>query len=138
MTLPLRLNQALSLFKIFMDHNQHPFSIPEITTLMRLFLVDVIDEYRDQEIKEWLQGLSVSEIEANLQRPEHQRLKDNPFVIPFIYLHYAVVPSAALVPSFWQWLQIHPLLTSDNIVLQNTKKHFQRIFTGKTSYIHQP
>jgi DNA-binding transcriptional MerR regulator len=120
-----------------MDLNQHPLSIPEVNALMQLFLVDVIDDYRDQEIKEWLQGLSVSDIEAILQRPEHQHLKDNPFVIPFIYLHYAVVPPPALIASFWQWLQIHPLLPLENIVLQNTKKHFQRIFTGKTSYIHQ-
>jgi hypothetical protein len=36
------------------------------------------------------------------------------------------------------WLEKHPLIPSDNQVLQKTKLNFDRIFKGKTEFIHDP
>jgi hypothetical protein len=121
-----------------MVNNTHPLSFPESTSWINMFLTDVIDDYRDQEIKEWLHGLTEVTIEEILNRAGHESLKIHAFIIPFIYLQYAVVPPTTLIPSLWRWLHIHPESWQDNLVVQNTKTHFYKIFTGKTAYIHQP
>ena len=46
-----------------MDHNLYPLESEEAMMLMHRFLADVIFEYRDNEIKDWLQGLTLSTIE---------------------------------------------------------------------------
>jgi hypothetical protein len=122
----------------YMDKQTHPLSLPETQALMHQFLSDVIDDFREHEIKEWLQGLTISHIEEILQRPGHETLRTNPFIIPFVYLHYAVVPNAQIVEMLKHWLHQHPMMPKDNEILAKTKLHFDRIFKGKTSYIYDP
>jgi hypothetical protein len=59
-------------------------------------------------------------------------------VIPFTYLHYAVVPPASIVNAMKGWLEKHQLISADNQVLQKTKFNFDQIFKGKTEFIHDP
>jgi hypothetical protein len=119
-----------------MDKNTHPKDIEEVQALMEMFLEDVIFEYRENEIKDWLQGLNQSQIDAILQRENHEVLKDNSFVIPFVYLHYHVVPTPNLVGYLEGLMTFNTLIEGENLVLQNTIKYFKRIFSGKTEYIY--
>ena len=121
-----------------MDHNLHPLESEEALMLMHRFLADVIFEYRDNEIKDWLQGLTLDTIEAIVKKPGNEDLQKNTFIIPFTYLHYAVVPPASIVNAMKGWLEKHPLIHSDNVVLQKTKLNFDRIFKGKTEFVHDP
>jgi hypothetical protein len=121
-----------------MDHNLHPLESEEAMMLMHRFLADVIFEYRDPEIKDWLQGLTLSAIETILTKPGNEDLQKNTFVIPFAYLHYAVVPPTSIINVMKDWLEKHPLIPRENQVLQKTKLNFDRIFRGKTEFIHDP
>jgi hypothetical protein len=121
-----------------MDHNLHPLELEEAMMLMRRFLADVIDEYRYNEIKDWLQGLTLTAIETIIQKPGNEDLATNAFIIPLTYLHYAVVPPASIVNAMKGWLEKHPLIPTDNVILQRTKLNFDRIFKGKTEFIHNP
>jgi hypothetical protein len=121
-----------------MDHKLHPLESEESMMLMHRFLADVIFEYRDNEIKDWLQGLSLPAIETILNKAGNEDLQKNAFIIPFTYLHYAVVPPASIVNAMKGWLDKHPLIPNDNGVLQKTKLNFDRIFKGKTEFIHDP
>jgi hypothetical protein len=121
-----------------MDHKLHPLESEESMMLMHRFLADVIFEYRDNEIKDWLQGLSLTAIETILNKAGNEDLQKNAFIIPFTYLHYAVVPPASIVSAMKGWLDKHPLIPNDNGVLQKTKLNFDRIFKGKTEFIHDP
>ena len=82
-----------------MDHKLHPLESEESMMLMHRFLADVIFEYRDNEIKDWLQGLSLTAIETILNKAGNEDLQKNAFIIPFTYLHYAVVPPASIVSA---------------------------------------
>jgi hypothetical protein len=117
--------------------NLHPMSVDLAKTAMHQFLVDVIDEYRDHEIKDWLQGLSSAQIQAIISRPGHDILKQNTFVIPFTYLQYAVVPPAAILLDLRKWLENHACIDASNDVLSKTKQYFDRIFSGKSSFIYR-
>jgi hypothetical protein len=121
-----------------MDHNLHPLESEEAMMLMHQFLADVIFEYRENEIKDWLQGLTLDSIEAIVNKPGNEDLQKNTFVIPFTYLHYAVVPPASIVNAMKGWLEKHPLISTDNDVLKKTKLNFDRIFKGKTEFVHHP
>ena len=121
-----------------MDHNLHPLESEQVMMLMHKFLADVIFEYRDNEIKDWLQGLTLDSIEAIVNKPGNEELKKNTFVIPLTYLHYAVVPPVSIVNAMKGWLEKHPLISLHNQVLQKTKLNFDRIFKGKTEFIHNP
>jgi hypothetical protein len=121
-----------------MDNHLHPVESEEAMMLMHRFLADVIFEYRENEIKDWLQGLTLSAIETILKTPGNEDLEKNAFIIPFTYLHYAVVPPASVVNAMKGWLEKHPLISRDNVVLQKTKLNFDRIFKGKTEFIHDP
>jgi hypothetical protein len=121
-----------------MDHKLHPLESEESMMLMHRFLADVIFEYRDNEIKDWLQGLSLPAIETILNKAGNEDLQKNAFIIPFTYLHYAVVPPASIVNAMKGWLDKHPLIPNDNGVLQKTKLNFDRIFRGKIEFIHDP
>lgn len=121
-----------------MDHNLHPLESETAMMLMHRFLADVIFEYRENEIKDWLQGLTLSAIEAILNKPGNEDLEKNTFVIPFTYLHYAVVPPASIVQALKGWLDKHPLIPNENVILQKTKLNFDRIFKGKSEFIHNP
>lgn len=119
-----------------MDPKLHPLESDEAMMLMHRFLADVIFEYRENEIKDWLQGLNQIQIQAILDRPGNEDLKKNAFIIPFTYLHYAVVPNATIVDQLEVWLKQHPLIPEDNTILQKTKLNFSRIFKGKTEFIY--
>ncbi|MEN9819765.1 MAG: hypothetical protein RL379_543 [Bacillota bacterium] len=119
-----------------MDPKLHPLESDEAMMLMQRFLADVIFEYRENEIKDWLQGLNQKHIQEILDKPGNEDLKKNAFIIPFTYLHYAVVPHANLVDQLKVWLQQHPLIPQDNVILQKTKLNFERIFKGKTEFIY--
>jgi hypothetical protein len=121
-----------------MDNYLHPLESEVALMLMHRFLADVIFEYRESEIKDWLQGLTLSSIETIVNQPGNEDLQKNTFIIPFTYLHYAVVPPASIVNAMKGWLEKHPLIPSDNVVLQKTKLNFDRIFKGKTEFIHDP
>jgi hypothetical protein len=121
-----------------MDNHLHPLESEAALMLMHRFLADVIFEYRENEIKDWLQGLTLSSIEMIVNQPGNEDLQKNTFIIPFTYLHYAVVPPASIVNAMKGWLEKHPLIPSDNVVLQKTKLNFDRIFKGKTEFIHDP
>jgi hypothetical protein len=121
-----------------MDNYLHPLESEVALMLMHRFLADVIFEFRENEIKEWLQGLTLSSIETIVNQPGNEDLQKNTFIIPFTYLHYAVVPPASIVNAMKGWLEKHPLIPSDNVVLQKTKLNFDRIFKGKTEFIHDP
>lgn len=121
-----------------MDHNLHPLESEEAMMLMHRFLADVIFDYRENEIKDWLQGLTLTAIEDIINQPGNEDLKKNTFVIPFAYLHYAVVPPSSIVNAMKGWLEKHPLISSENQVLQKTKLNFDRMFKGKTEFIHDP
>ena len=121
-----------------MDNHLHPLESEVALMLMHRFLADVIFEYRENEIKDWLQGLTLSSIETIVNQPCNEDLQKNTFIIPFTYLHYAVVPPASIVNAMKGWLEKHPLIPSDNVVLQKTKLNFDRIFKGKTEFIHDP
>ena len=125
-------------FVIYMDKLLHPLESDEAMMLMQRFLAEVIFEYRENEIKDWLQGLTVSKIEAILDAPGNEDLKRNSFIIPFTYLHYAVVPNPAIVDRLKLWLEKHPLIPNDNQVLEKTKLNFERIFKGKTEFVYNP
>jgi hypothetical protein len=124
--------------KKMINSNLHPLDSNEVIKVMLQFLADVIFEYRDHEIKDWLQGLTLDSIEAIVNKPGNEDLQKNTFVIPFTYLHYAVVPPASIVNAMKGWLEKHSLISSDNQVLQKTKLNFDRIFKGKTEFIHDP
>jgi hypothetical protein len=119
-----------------MDPKLHPMESDEAMMLMHRFLADVIFEYRENEIKDWLQGLSLANIQEILKRPGNEDLFSNAFIIPFTFLHYAVVPGSHLVESLKTWLNQHPLIPNNNTILQKTKLNFDRIFKGKTEFIH--
>ncbi|MBM3909148.1 MAG: hypothetical protein FJ352_00020 [Firmicutes bacterium] len=119
-----------------MDPKLHPLESNEAMMLMHRFLADVIFEYRENEIKDWLQGLNNASIQEILDKAGNEDLKKNAFIIPFTYLHYAVVPNPSLVDQLKVWLQAHPLIPQNNIILQKTKLNFDRIFKGKTAFIH--
>jgi len=121
-----------------MDHNVHPLESDEAMMLMHRFLADVILDYRENEIKDWLQGLLLDDIHAILNRPGNEDLLKNAFIVPFTFLHYAVVPHEQMVDALQGWLNIHPLIPKENTVLQKTKLNFDRIFRGKTSFIFDP
>jgi hypothetical protein len=121
-----------------MDNQLHPLESEVALMLMHRFLADVIFEYRENEIKDWLQGLTLTSIETIVNQPGNEDLQKNTFIIPFTYLHYAVVPPASIVNAMKGWLEKHPLIPSDNVVLQKTKLNFDRIFKGKTEFIHDP
>jgi hypothetical protein len=121
-----------------MDHNLHPLESDEAMMLMHRFLADVILDYRENEIKDWLQGLLLDDIHAILNRPGNEDLLKNAFIVPFTFLHYAVVPHEQMVDALQGWLNIHPLIPNDNTILQKTKLNFDRIFKGKTSFIFDP
>jgi hypothetical protein len=121
-----------------MDHNLHPFESEEAMMLMHRFLADVIFDYRENEIKDWLQGLTLQAIEDIIHKPGNEDLQKNTFIIPFTYLHYAIVPPASIINAMKGWLNNHPLISGDNHVLQKTKLNFDRIFRGKTEFIHDP
>jgi hypothetical protein len=121
-----------------MDHNVHPLESDEAMMLMHRFLADVILDYRENEIKDWLQGLLLDDIHAILNRPGNEDLLKNAFIVPFTFLHYAVVPHEQMVDALQGWLNIHPLIPNDNTILQKTKLNFDRIFKGKTSFIFDP
>jgi hypothetical protein len=121
-----------------MDHNVHPLESDEAMMLMHRFLADVIFDYRENEIKDWLQGLVLGDILSILNRPGNEDLSKNAFVIPFTFLHYAVVPNEHIIDALEKWLNIHPLIPKENTVLQKTKLNFDRIFRGKTSFIFDP
>jgi hypothetical protein len=120
-----------------MDHNLHPLESEEAMMLMHRFLAEVIFDYRENEIKDWLQGLALSAIEEIINKPGNEDLQKNTFVIPFAYLHYAVVPPVSIVNAMKGWLEKHPIISSENKVLQKTKLNFDRIFKGKTEFIHK-
>jgi hypothetical protein len=119
-----------------MDPKLHPLESDEAMMLMHRFLADVIFEYRENEIKDWLQGLNDASIQEILDKAGNEDLKKNAFIIPFTYLHYAVVPNPSLVDQLKVWLEAHPLIPQNNIILQKTKLNFDRIFKGKTAFIH--
>ena len=119
-----------------MDPKLHPLESDEAMMLMHRFLADVMFEYRENEIKDWLQGLNQASIEEILDKNGNEDLKKNAFIIPFTYLHYAVVPNPSLVDSLKNWLEKHPLIPNNNVILQKTKLNFERIFRGKTAFIH--
>jgi hypothetical protein len=121
-----------------MDHNVHPLESDEAMMLMHRFLADVILDYRENEIKDWLQGLLLDDIHAILNRPGNEDLLKNAFIVPFTFLHYAVVPHEKMVDALQGWLNIHPFIPNDNTILQKTKLNFDRIFKGKTSFIFDP
>ena len=121
-----------------MDHKLHPLESEKSMMLMHLFLADVIFEYRENEIKDWLQGLTLNVIETIMNKSGNEDLEKNAFIIPFTYLYYAVVPPESIVNAMKVWLNKHPLIPSDNLVLQKTKQNFDRIFRGKTEFIHEP
>ena len=121
-----------------MDHNVHPLESDEAMMLMHRFLADVILDYRENEIKDWLQGLLLDDIHAILNRPGNEDLLKNAFIVPFTFLHYAVVPHEQMVDALQGWLNIHPFIPNDNTILQKTKLNFDRIFKGKTSFIFDP
>jgi len=119
-----------------MDPKLHPLESDEAMMLMHRFLADVIFEYRENEIKDWLQGLNDASIQEILDKAGNEDLKKNAFIIPFTYLHYAVVPNPSLIDQLKVWLQAHPLIPENNMILQKTKLNFERIFKGKTAFIH--
>jgi hypothetical protein len=121
-----------------MDKNIHPMAIKEASDLMNQFLGDVINDYRENEIKDWLQGLTFKDINEILQRPEHEQLRQNTFIIPFTYLHYAVVPNPKILGDLLLWLNQHAIVPNDNEVLKKTILHFNRIFKGKSAFIYDP
>jgi hypothetical protein len=41
-----------------------------------------------------------------------------------------------LVDQLKIWLQKHPLIPQDNLIIQKTKLNFDRIFKGKTEFIY--
>ena len=112
-----------------MDKNTHPKDIEEVQALMEMFLEDVIFEYRENEIKDWLQGLNQAQIDAILQRENHEVLKDNSFVIPFVYLQYNVVPNANLVGYLEGLMKFNTIIEDENVVLDNTIKYFKTTST---------
>jgi hypothetical protein len=117
--------------------NLHPLDLDSVNDLVNLFLADVIFEYRDHEIKDWLQGLTGDAIEAILAREGNASLRSNAFVIPFTYLKFQVVPPFSIVEKLRAYLQKHALIPETNEVLKKTKENFTRIFTGKTDFIYQ-
>ena len=119
-----------------MDKNQHPQDCEEVQALMEMFLEDVIFEYRENEIHDWLQGLQPQQIDGILHRENHELLLQNSFVIPFVYLKYRVVPNPNVVGYLENLMEHNELIEEENVVLQNTKKYFKRIFSGKTEYIY--
>ena len=119
-----------------MDKNQHPQDCEEVQALMEMFLEDVIFEYRENEIHDWLQGLQHQQIDGILHRENHELLLQNSFVVPFVYLKYRVVPNPNVVGYLENLMDHNELIEEENIVLQNTKKYFKRIFSGKTEYIY--
>lgn len=119
-----------------MDKNTHPQDIEEVQALMEMFLEDVIFEYRENEIHDWLQGLDQNHIELILNRENHEVLKQNSFIIPFVFLRYKVVPKANLVGYLEGLMKHNTLIQEENLVLDNTIKYFKRIFSGKTEYIY--
>lgn len=116
--------------------NIHPLDIEEIKALIEMFLEDVIFEYRENEIHDWLQGINKEKIEEVLNREHHEVLRANSFIIPFAYLHYRVVPHQNLVGYLQDLMKNNDILDLENVVYQNTMKHFKRIFSGKTEYLH--
>lgn len=121
-----------------MNNQHHPLESEEAMMLMHRFLADVIFDYRENEIKDWLQGLTISQIEAILNRPGNEDLLNNTFIIPFTFLHFAVVPNTSIVDRLKLWLDHHPLIPPTNEVLIKTKLNFDRIFKGKTEFIYDP
>lgn len=119
-----------------MDKNTHPQDIEEVQALMEMFLEDVIFEYRENEIHDWLQGLDQDHIELILNRENHELLKQNSFIIPFVFLRYKVVPKVNLVGYLEGLMKHNTLIQEENLVLDNTIKYFKRIFSGKTEYIY--
>ncbi len=119
-----------------MDKNQHPQDCEEVQALMEMFLEDVIFEYRENEIHDWLQGLQPQQIDGILHRENHELLLQNSFVVPFVYLKYRVVPNPNVVGYLENLMEHNELIEEENVVLQNTKKYFKRIFSGKTEYIY--
>jgi hypothetical protein len=117
-----------------MDLNTHPTDYPGVEAIINMFLSDVIFEYTEREIQDWLAGLNVLDIESLLHRQGNQALLDNAFIIPFVYLRYAVIPPPALVPHLKGWLDISTIVPKDNVILKKTKINFEQIFTGKQSY----
>lgn len=122
----------------YTNPNLHPLDIEEVNALLYLFLADVIYEYRDHEIKDWLHGLNPDDLDFILQKKGHELLQENPFVIPFVYLKFQVVPTAVIAEKLRLYIQKHPLLGDSNDVLNKTKENFTRIFTGKTDYTYRP
>lgn len=122
----------------YTNPNLHPLDIEEVNALLYLFLADVIYEYRDHEIKDWLHGLNPDDLDFILQKKGHELLQENPFVIPFVYLKFQVVPAAVIAEKLRVYIQKHPLLGDSNDVLNKTKENFTRIFTGKTDYTYRP
>jgi hypothetical protein len=122
----------------YTNPNLHPLDIEEVNALLYLFLADVIYEYRDHEIKDWLHGLSGEDIETILQKKGNELLQQNPFVVAFAYLKFQVVPTLLIAEKLRLYIQKHPILGDSNEVLNKTKENFTRIFTGKTDYTHRP
>jgi hypothetical protein len=121
-----------------MDLNIHPLDYPGMDNIVLLFLKDVLFEYTEREIQDWLGGLNVTHINELIHRPGHEQLKQNACVIPFIYLRYAVVPPYDIIAKLKACLDMTMIVPQDNVVLKKTKANFAQIFTGKQSYTFKP
>ena len=118
----------------YTNPNLHPLDIEAVNGLLYLFLAEVIFEYRDHEIKDWLHGLSPDDIDHILHKKGNGLLVENPFVIVFAFLKFQVVPTLNVVEKLRVYIQKHPILGDTNEVLNKTKENFTRIFTGKSEF----
>jgi hypothetical protein len=114
------------------NHMQHPDLLEDFVKLQELFLSDVLFEYTQSEIIDWLSNLTAEDIKSILNR--HKELQDNGCVVPFTYIKYKAIPRRDVIDYLRHLIDQHALIPEDNPVLKKTKKNFDVIFSERVDF----
>lgn len=117
------------------DHMDHPDLLPEFVELQDKFLADVLFDYRENEISDWLSNLTRDDMEAIVNR--EPMIRSNRFVIPFLYIRYRAIPRRDVVDYLRNCLDVNNLIPDNNTVLVRTRTNFHRIFSERSDYTYR-
>jgi hypothetical protein len=120
-----------------MDQQAHPMNHPDALIARFQFLriphgdgLDMNEPSYNQRIKNHISSYSLYNIINIVEDPENTFLRDNLFVIPFIYARYNVVPSSDdIIDYFRSILDKHK--DSDNEMFQYFIENFDDVITQK-------
>lgn len=114
------------------NHMAHPDLLDDFVKLQNQFLKDVLFEYTNSEIIDWLSTLSVEDISSILKRDPN--LKSNGFIVPFLFIRYKAIPRREIVNYLRTLLNDNQLIPKDNPVLKKTITNFNKIFSERSDF----